>query len=251
MPEENVMVRRSLLLSVTVAALLLAASTIQEARAQGRGGRGMGRPQGVSPVTIVENKAVQKELGVSEENAAKIKDIAGDVREESMQQVAGAGIDFRALQDLSGEERQKRMAEIQVKMAEISKNINDKFLPEIAKILDKTQMTRLHQIAVQAAGSAALRDSGVVKDLALTTAQQDKIAAIGKDFEAKIMQIPRDGEPADRMAKMNELREEQTAKTTEVLTKDQQAKFAEIKGKPFDVKQLNQRGGGRGRRRPQ
>jgi hypothetical protein len=50
------------------------------------------------------------------------------------------------------------------------------------------------------------------------------------------------------MAKTNELREEQTAKTTEVLTKDQQAKFAEIKGKPFDVKQLNQRAGGRRRR---
>jgi len=242
------MVRRSLLLSVTVAALLLAASTVHEARAQGRRGGGMRGPQGVSPVTVVENKAVQKDLGISEEAAAKIKDIAGDVREEMMQQVSGAGVDFRGLQDLSGEERQKKMAEIQVKMAEISKNINAKFLPEIEKILDKAQMTRLHQIAVQAARSAALRDAGVVKDLALTTEQQDKIAAIGKDFEAKIMQIPRDGEPADRMAKMNELREEQTAKTTEVLTKDQQAKFVEMKGKPFDLKQLDQRGGGRRRR---
>jgi hypothetical protein len=242
------MVRRSLLLSVTVAALLLAASTVQEARAQGRRGGGMRGPQGVSHVTVVENKAVQKDLGISEEAAAKIKDIAGDVREEMMQQVSGAGVDFRGLQDLSGEERQKKMAEIQVKMAEISKNINAKFLPEIEKILDKAQMTRLHQIAVQAARSAALRDAGVVKDLALTTEQQEKIAAIGKDFEAKIMQIPRDGEPADRMAKMNELREEQTAKTTEVLTKDQQAKFVEMKGKPFDLKQLDQRGGGRRRR---
>ena len=49
-------------------------------------------------------------------------------------------------------------------------------------------------------------------------------------------------------AKMTELNDELTAKSTEVLTKDQQAKFTEMKGKPFDVKQLNQ-GGGRRRRR--
>jgi hypothetical protein len=32
------------------------------------------------------------------------------------------------------------------------------------------------------------------------------------------------------------------AKSTEVLTKDQQAKFTEMKGKPFDVKSLRPQG---------
>jgi len=240
------MVRKSLLFCVAVAALLLVVSTVQEARAQGRRGGMMG-PQGVSPVTVVEHKAVQKELGLSEDKAEKVKDIVNDVREELTQQVEGAGIDFRGLRDLSGAERTKRMAEIQTKMAEISKNINDKFLPKLAEILDKTQMTRLHEIAVQVAGPEALRDAGVAGALSLTKEQQDKIAAINKDFAAKRMQIPRTGEPSERMAKINELREEQTAKTAEVLTKDQQAKFTEMKGKPFDVKQLMQ-GGGRRRR---
>jgi Spy/CpxP family protein refolding chaperone len=246
MPEENVMVRKSLLFCVAVAALL-AVSTVHEARAQGRRGGMMG-PQGVSPVTVVEHKAVQKELGLSEEKAEKIKDIATDVREEMQQQVEGAGIDFRGLRDLSGDERAKRMVEIQAKMAEIAKNINDKFLPKLAEILDKAQMTRLHEIAIQAAGPEALRDASVAGALSLTKEQQDKIAAINKDFSAKRMQIPRTGEASERMAKMSELREEQTAKTAEVLTKDQQAKFAEMKGKPFDVKQLTQGGGRRGRR---
>ena len=44
---------------------------------------------------------------------------------------------------------------------------------------------------------------------------------------------------------MAELSEEHLAKSTEVLTKDQQAQFVSMKGKPFDVKLLRpaRRGG--------
>ncbi len=44
---------------------------------------------------------------------------------------------------------------------------------------------------------------------------------------------------------MHELNEEQLAKSTEVLTKDQQAQFASLKGKAFDTKLLRPQGGGR------
>lgn len=243
------MVRRSLSVGVTIAALALAISTVQDAQAQGRrGGMGMMRPRGVSPLMVVGNKAVQKDLGLSEENAAKIKEITDDVNQERQEQLAGSGIDFQGLRDLQGEEREKRMAEIQTKMAEINKNINDKFLPKINEILDKNQQKRLHEIAIQAAGSAALEDSGVAKDLGLSKDQTDKIKSIVKDFVGKTRAIPRDADRTERMAKMAELREEETAKVTEVLTKDQQAKFTEMKGKAFDVKQLQPTGGRRRRR---
>jgi Spy/CpxP family protein refolding chaperone len=245
-PEEKVMMRKGLSVSVTVAAILLAVTTVQQAHAQGKkgggGGMGMMRPPGVSPVSYIGYGSVQKELGLNEEKVEKLKDIANDVREEMTEQITGAGIDFRSLRELKGDELQKRRAEIQTKMAEISKTINDKFLPKVGEILDKTQMSRLHEIALQAAGPEALKDTGVVKDLALTKDQEDKLASIDKDFSAKQQSIPRE----ERMAKMHELREEQTAKMTEVLTKEQQAKFTEMKGKPFDIKSLNQP---RGRRR--
>ncbi len=48
---------------------------------------------------------------------------------------------------------------------------------------------------------------------------------------------------------MTELNDELTAKSTEVLTKDQQAQFTQMKGKAFDTKSLFQGGGRRGRRR--
>jgi hypothetical protein len=245
------MVRRSFSVGVTIAALALAISTVQDAQAQGkRGGGGMGMrgARGVNPLMLVGNPAVQKDLGLSEENATKVKEITDDVRQEMQEQIAGSGIDFQGLRDLQGEEREKRMAEIQTKMAEVNKTINDKFLPKINEILDKNQQKRLHEIAIQAAGSAALEDAGVVKDLGLSKDQTDKIKSIVKDFAGKTRAIPRDADRSERMAKMAELREEETAKVTEVLTKDQQAKFTDMKGKPFDTKSL-QGGGGRRRRR--
>jgi hypothetical protein len=243
--EENVMVRRGLSVCVTVATILLVASTVQQAHAQGRRGgggmMGMGGGQGVNPLGLVGNAAVQKDLGVSEDKAEKLKDIAGDVRQDVQEEFQSAGIDFGALRDLSGEEREKKMAEIRTKMAEIQKTVGDKFMPKIAEILDKTQMTRLHEIAVQAAGPSALKDAGVVKDLGLSKEQQDKIAAIDKDFSGKLTNVPR----AERFAKMQEMRDEQLAKTTEVLSKDQQAKFTEMKGKAFDLKSLRPARGNR------
>jgi hypothetical protein len=243
------MVRRSLSIGVTIAALALAISTVQDAQAQGRGrGMGMRGARGVNPLMIVGFKAVQKDLGLSEDNAAKVKEITEDVRQEMQEQFAGSGIDFQGLRDLQGEEREKRMAEIQTKMAEINKNINDKFMPKINEILNKDQQKRLHEIAIQAAGSAALEDAGVAKDLGLSKDQTNKVKSIVKDFAAKQRAIPRDTDRSERAAKTAELREEENAKVAEVLTKDQQAKFTELKGKPFDTKLRNQ-GRGRGRRR--
>jgi len=238
------MVRRGLSVFVGVATVLLLSSIVQPAQAQGRRGGGMGgmRPQGVAPLRLLGNAAVQKELAVSEEKVEKLKDIASDSQQEFGEKSAEAGIDFGALRDLSPEEREKKMPEIRAKSAEIQKSINSTFMPKVAEILDKAQMTRLHEIAVQAAGASALSDAGVVNDLGLSKEQQDKIATIDKDFSGKMRGLGREG-----FAKMVELQGEHLAKATEVLTKDQQAKFTEMKGKPFDLKSL--RPPGRGGRR--
>jgi hypothetical protein len=237
------MVRRGLSVCVGIVTVLLLASMVQQAHAQNRrgGGMGMGMGQGVNPLGLVGNTAVQKDLGVTEDKADKLKDIAGDVRQEMQEEIQGSGIDVRAAFELQGEEREKKMAEIRTKMAEIQKTVGDKFLPKVAEILDKTQMTRLREIAIQQAGSSALKDAAVAKDLGLSKEQQDKIATIDKEFSGKLQGLPRE----ERMTKGQELRDEQLAKTTEVLSKDQQAKFTELKGKPFDLKSLRPTGRGR------
>jgi hypothetical protein len=241
------MLRKSLVACVAIAALSMLCLNVQQANAQGRrggGGGGMRGPQGVDDLTIARNAAVQKELSLKPEQAEKIKDLADDVREEITQQMASSGVNFQGLQDLSPEERQKKMAEMQTKMAEVRKAINEKFMPKLAETLDKAQLKRVHEIAIQAAGAQALLDAGVQKDLAVTAEQKDKLAALHKDFAKQIEAVPR----AERMAKMQEMREEQLAKSTELLTKDQQTQFASMKGKPFDLKALRPAGGGRARR---
>jgi hypothetical protein len=238
------MLRKSLGACVAIAALSLLVVNVQQADAQGRrggGGRGMGGPQGVDDLTIAGYAAVQKEVGVKPEQNEKIKDLVADVREEVMSAMASAGISREGLQDLSPEERSKKMAEIQTKMAEVHKSINEKFLPKLAETLDKGQLKRVHEIAIQAAGAQALLDAGVQKELAVTAEQKTKLDSLHKELAKAMESVPR----AERMAKMAEMREEQLAKATEVLTKDQQTQFASMKGKPFDLKLLRPAGGGR------
>ncbi|HUE16531.1 MAG TPA: hypothetical protein VMR25_20320, partial [Planctomycetaceae bacterium] len=107
---------------------------------------------------------------------------------------------------------------------------------------EKPQQVRLHQVAIQIAGSQAFQDANVAQDLGLTKVQQDQVVAVGREYSEKIAQLRSQRGPSDpsvRAAKMNELRQEQLAKSTEVLTKAQQTKFAKMTGKPFDVAQIH------------
>ncbi len=235
------------MLSCLSVAALLAAVMAGDAQAQGRRGRGGMRPQGVSPLTAVTYEPVQKELGLKPEQVEKVKDLGQDVREEMQQEFAAVGGGLGG-GDLSREERQKRMAELRGKFAEINKKINAKFLPKLNEILDKKQQTRLHEVAIQIAGAGAFEDADVAKELALTAEQKDKLKGIDKEFQDKNREaFSGGGDRSEIAAKMAELREEHLAKATEVLTADQQAKFKNLKGAPFDTKQIRF-GGGRRRR---
>ena len=98
------------------------------------------------------------------------------------------------------------MAEIQTQMAEISKNINDKFMPKINEILDKNQQKRLHEIAIQVGRSPRLEDADVVKTSASRrTSRQDQVDRQGF-FRQNLRALPRDADRSERMAKMAELR---------------------------------------------
>jgi hypothetical protein len=226
---------------VLAAGLVLAVSVVQEARAQGRRGGGGMQPQGVSSLIVVAFEPVQKELALKPEQTEKIKELLADYRTESRAAVSELGIDLRALADLPAEERQKKTAE----MAAANKKVRDKFEPKLNEILDKTQQTRAREIAVQFAGVRALHDESVAKELNLTKEQTDKLAAITKEYAGKMRDVPRE----ERAAKMKEINEEQLAKSNEVLTKDQQAQFAKMKGSAFDVSTLRAAGPGGGQRR--
>lgn len=226
--------------------LLAATCTVSlSAQGRGRGGGGFGMGGG-SGLQLVTNEAVQKELGISEEQVAKITSINEKIRQEVQAGQAG-GVNFQDLQQLSEEERAKRMAEIRAQMTEASKKINEKLKPQLAEVLDSQQMERLNQIVWQVAGSQALLDPALASALKLNKEQQEKLTAISKEFADKQQELFAAGAGGDfqeRFARMRELNEARDKQAIDVLTADQREQYEKLKGKPFDVAQL--RGGSRG-----
>ena len=251
---------------IAVVAILLSASVAFAQRPAG-GQPGGGRPGGFGggcfcgfggggPLTLVNMEPVQKELGLKEDQISKLKTLGEEVREARGTGGAGGGREaFQALQDLPKEERDKKMAEMRDKAVEAAKKIDDKFKPKVAEILDASQRERLQQITWQNLRSQAYQDAGIIAALKITKEQQDKIAAVTKDYGDKTRELfgqggGGGGGGGDARAKMTELGESRDKAISEVLTADQRDQFAKLMGKKFDVDQLRGGFGGPGGGRP-
>jgi len=230
---------------VAVVAILLSASVAfaqRPAGGQPGGGRpggfggGFGGPGAGGPLTLVNNEAVQKELGLKEEQVAKLKTLGEEVREE-MRGAFSGGFGGR---DQSEEER----AKAREKMAEAMKKVNDKVKPKLAEILDASQRERLQQITWQSAGSRAYQEADIIAALKITKEQQEKLAAVTKEYGDKTRELfgqGGGGGGGDVRTKMTELGASRDKALSEVLTADQREQFTKLLGKKFDTAQL--RGG--------
>ena len=236
-----------------VAVLMSASVAFAQRPGGGQGGfGGFGGGGGSSPLTLAANEAVQKELNLSDEQVGDIKSLGEKVREE-MQPLFAGGFGGR---DQSEEERTKARE----KMTDGMKKVNDKFQPKLNELLEPAQRDRLKQIQIQAAGAQAYQNAEVVAALKLSKEQQEKLAAVSKEFSDKQRELfPRGGfgggggaaggerpnfeEMQKKMTEMNAARDKQLA---EVLTADQKAELEKLKGKTFDVAQLRPRFGGPG-----
>jgi hypothetical protein len=226
-----------------LAVALVASAGAQEGQKGGRGrGGGFGFFGGNSLISLATNDAVQKELGVTDADKAKITTISEESNTARREEMSSAGVDFRNFQNLSDDERRAAGE----KVAAISRKLNEKSEAKLKETLTPDQFKRLQEIGVQAAGSAAINDPRVAKELAMTDDQTKKIAEIRADYGQKQQALGRDGSREARQ----QLREEETKKVAEVLTKEQQDKLTALKGKEFDVSQLRQGRGGQGGDRP-
>lgn len=248
---------------VAVVAMLLSCSVASAQRpgggqggfggGQGGFGGGFGGPGGGmnSPFTLVRNEAVQKELNLSDEQVGDLKTL-GDKYSEEMRSAGGGREAFQGLQDLSREEREKKMAELFAKGEEARKKVSEKFQPDLDKILEAGQRDRLKQIQIQADGTRAYQNADVVAALKISKEQQDKFAAINKEFGDKSRELFAGGGAGgfseENRKKSQELRDARDKQLAEVLTADQKSALEKMKGKPFaDLDKLRPTfGGGRG-----
>jgi hypothetical protein len=234
-----------ILLTVGVAALM-AAPLFAQGRRGGQGGQGGGRGGfgGGGVAMLINNKSVQEELKLSEDDTKKAKDAADAVAKKHAD-------------DLAGLDRTKE--EDRTKMAEIRQQISKETEKAVEEVLKPDQAKRLKEIAVQQSlrmrGPAALLGADMSSALKLTDDQKDKIKTIGDDFTKESQQVRTDAGLGGRRgggggggqrpdpAKLEEVRKktdglskESMDKAVALLDANQKKSLDDLKGKPFELK---------------
>ena len=213
----------------------------------GFGGRG---GFGISLLNLAQNEAIQKDIECLEEQAAKIKTLAEELRGQRGQRPEGDRPDFRSM---SEEEREKFFTDMRASRQKQTETANAK----LAEILLKPQMKRLRGISIQLRGVSALTDSEVAAQLKLSDAQEKKIeetmTANRESMFAQMRELfsggerggERGGNRDEIRKKMQDLRKQGDDKVLAILTSEQKKQFEKIKGDPFEMPE-----GGFGPRRP-
>ena len=195
-------------------------------------GRGPRMPIGFRRGGLMElalMEPVMKELGI-DKDAPQVPEL----RKLAETYFAETGKEFQRM----------RHDQIEVELANpfrIAPTVQAKIDPELKKLLTPEQFTRLRQINWQNEGVHALYDPAIEESLEITSDQQKQLSDLNYENRRKHARLlnPRDGEPrlsAEEIQKKGaELNAERDRRINEILTKTQQEKFAELKGKPFDL----------------
>jgi len=210
------------------------AALVSASSAQGFGGggqRGMMRMfQGskMATVMLLGREDVQGELKVTDDQKAKLDALKTGARDR-----------FRTVA-MSVPRTDDQEANMKA-MGEKMQALMDSMTKETLAILDDAQKKRLNQLGVQVAGSLAVLQPDISKELNVTAAQKAKIDDLQRlQGEANQgiwervgnQEIDRD-EATEMMGKNGKILEESVLK---ILTDDQRKKLKEMSGEPFAFK---------------
>ena len=226
------------LLSRVVLTFGVLALVVAVAPAQQQGGRGRGGFGGIG--ALLDNKDVQKELNLTDDQIEKAKKVATDVREKHQD-------DFAKLRDVPMEERfQKMMA--------LGKEVTDETLKGLGDTLKPEQTKRLKQVLLQqqvqspfGGGPSVFLTPDVEEALKLTDKQKDDLKTMAEDYRKDVREAFQNAQGGDRQEaakKMASMRKEAMDNALKVLDDKQKATWEELNGKPVDFP-LGGFGGGR------
>jgi hypothetical protein len=198
-----------------VMAVLVAVPVLSQfgPRGGGFGGQGM----------LIGNKAVQKELKLTEDQVKKIEENSKKLAPKRQE----AGEAFKGGDKEKAQEIQKEIA-----------TETEKFIKET---LNADQQKRLKQIQRQQMRAAAFSDEETAKELKLTDEQKDGIKKINEDMRAEIREAFQGVDFQDQEArqaaqkKIQGIQKEAMDKITKMLTPDQKKTWRELTGEPFDL----------------
>ena len=217
---------------VVAAAMVLAATLVPDAMAQtsDRSRRGSGRGfSSRSLLGLLGIEQVQKELKLSDENLAKVKELqeklGGELREK-----------FAALREM--EDREKRSAA----MSALRDEFDRKSGQQLREILPREQMSRLYQIRTQVRSVVdTLSSKYVAGKLKLTDDQKAKVAEIAKAVQAKRSEVfggnsnATDEQRRAAYAAYRKNRTEADEKALALLTAEQKEALEKMKGEKIEL----------------
>jgi hypothetical protein len=178
------------------------------------GGRGTGS------LNLVQNEALQKELGLSPEQLEKIRQIPQVIRTKLKNQ-------FTELDTLEGAARREKSRELRKVFAE-------EFPRQLALILTPAQEKRVKQIFRQQGGVQALVEAEVESELNLTPAQKEQFREIARQTNREALEIYRTfHDDTEAAAKVAAVEQANMAKAVAVLSQGQQQKWKDLLGPPF------------------
>jgi Spy/CpxP family protein refolding chaperone len=222
--------------ALAVALVAADAASAQEGKQRRRGqgqGQGQGQGRGFGGMMggggglamLLGNEGVQKELKLSEEQTAKVKEFA-EAQGEKMREAFGGGRpDF------------EKMREMQKASTEAAEKL-------VKETLKPEQQKRLKQIQLQQGGLMAFASEEVQKGLSLTDEQKEKLKTLGSDMQKDMQELRQGGFSPETMQKTRALTKEYMGKAADMLTDDQKAKWKEMTGEPFEVQMQRRRPGG-------
>jgi hypothetical protein len=190
-------------------------------------------------VSLAANEAVQKELGIVGEAAAKLNELSDKYREAAGREFTRQGIDYSALSDLPALERAAEMRKVSEKTAEVNRKLSAQFQPELDLVLSPQQVERLKQIQLQAAGIDVWLEPQMSKELNLSVEQTNQLTDLKAEYNRKVQLL--DGDFQQRYARTRELNAERDRHAIDLLSETQQAKLKELQGAAFDISQLGYR----------
>ncbi len=188
---------------------------------------------GTDPLELFQNPQIKQELGISEEQATKIKAIGDQFRTDARALVAGLN-----LEQLEPTERDKKLNEIKDEMEkEIGEARN-----EVSEVLTPEQLKRFKEITLQIYGFGILSYENFVEELKLTPEQQAQLKKLRDDTWSNMrvnLKVPEQGADSKQLIatnrkRMDQILQDSNAKALAVLTPEQQKLVDTLKGAKFD-----------------
>ncbi len=221
--------KRARVLMVLALALAMTAVCYSADQPQERGGPGRGLGSRNSLLGLLGREQVQKELKLTDEETAKVKEVVEKLRGEMREQ-------FQALEQV--ENRDERRA----KLTQFSDELDEKLRDQLRDVVSREKMMRLYQIRMQYRPAVDSLTSRFLADrLKLTDEQKTKLEEIKKDMQAKQSELfakmreASENNRSELFQQMRDLSTESDAKALGVLTDEQKKSFEEMKGEKFEL----------------